>query len=72
MTVLQRIVFANHIKGDVILSFGSELGDIKALQEIASIQEDTNFKSALKSSLDLGNGYAKSYGDAIGKVAPQL
>ncbi len=69
---LGGVKIANLIKGDVILSFGSELGDIKALQEIADIQEDSNFKSALKTSLDLGNGYAKSYGDAIGKVSPQF
>lgn len=66
------VKIAKLLKGDVTLSFGSELGDIDILKSIADVQEDSEFKDALKKSLDNGNGYAKSYGDAFKTAAPQF
>ena len=44
------------------LCFGSEIGDIKPLQDIANIliNEPLEYKNHLKKYLDLGNSYAKS------------
>ena len=66
------IKVAKLLNGDVTLSFGSELGDIDSLKSIASVQEDDAFKAYLKKSLNGGNGYAKSYGDAFKAILPQF
>lgn len=68
---LGGVKIANRINnGEVSLSFGSELGDIKTLQNIASFQEDENFKAVLDKELKDGNGYAKSYSSALAKTQP--
>ena len=49
------------------ISFGSELGDLKPLQEIANIlvKEPPFFKEKLKEYLNLGNSYAVSRSNAL-------
>ncbi len=67
---LGGVKIANKIKGEVILTFGSEIGDIKTLQDIANFQEDEIFASNLDKELKSGNGYAKSYANALAKTHP--
>ncbi|MDE7071307.1 MAG: nucleotidyltransferase family protein [Clostridia bacterium] len=67
---LGGVKIANKIKGEVTLTFGSELGDIKTLQDIANFQEDEVFATNLDKELKLGNGYAKSYANALAKTHP--
>ncbi|MDE5654906.1 MAG: nucleotidyltransferase family protein [Clostridia bacterium] len=64
------VKIADKIKGEVTLSFGSELGDIKTLQDIALLQEDEIFTANLDKELKAGNGYAKSYANALAKTHP--
>ena len=69
---LGGVKIANAIKGDVTLSFGSEIGDLQALQEIAYFKEDETFKAIIDEELKKGNGYAKSYSIALEKTQPFL
>ncbi len=68
---LGGVKIANTISGNVTLSFGSEIGDLATLKNIADLQENDDFKSALNSMLEQGNGYAKSYAYAIAKISPK-
>ena len=68
---LGGVKIANNISGNVTLSFGSEIGDLETLKNIADLQENDDFKSALNSMLEQGNGYAKSYAYAILKISPK-
>ena len=68
---LGGVKIANNISGNVTLSFGSEIGDLETLKNIADLQENDDFKSALNSMLEQGNGYAKSYAYAIAKISPK-
>ncbi|MDE6372592.1 MAG: nucleotidyltransferase family protein, partial [Clostridia bacterium] len=67
---LGGVKIADLIKGEVTLSFGSELGNLQVLQDIASFQEDDAFKTALHEELKKGNGYAKSYATALSQLYP--
>ena len=67
---LGGVKIANLIKGDVVLSFGSECGDIEKLTNTACFTETQEFKNALTDKLKDGNGYAKSYCDALWKISP--
>lgn len=53
--------------GATDICFGSELGQIEPLQQIASIllQEPALYRSALKSSLKKGNSFAQAQGEAL-------
>ena len=67
---LGGVKIANAIDGEVTLSFGSELGILKFLQEIAYFKEDEEFKAILDEELKKGYGYAKSYAIALEKLYP--
>lgn len=68
---LGGVKIANLIKGDTLLSFGSECGDLAALKKAAQFKESDDFKNYLQERLKLGNGYAKSYADGVAKYAPE-
>lgn len=67
---LGGVKIANAIKGDITLSFGSEIGRLNALKEVAHFEENGEFKTALDEELKKGNGYAKSYYVALEKTQP--
>ena len=69
---LGGVKIANAIKGDVTLSFGSEIGQLEALKEVAYFKETDEFKTVLDEELKKGNGYAKSYAIALEKTQPFL
>ena len=56
--------------GATDICFGSELGQIEPLRQIASIllQEPALYRSALKSSLKKGNSFAQAQGEALKPV----
>ena len=69
---LGGVKIANAIKGEIVLSFGSEIGQLNALKEVAYFKEDDEFKVILDEELKKGNGYAKSYSVALEKTQPFL
>ena len=62
---LGAIKIANAIKGEKILSFGSETEDLESLKKVASFKENEEFGKALNFYLKQGFGYAKSFSLAL-------
>lgn len=52
-------------KGEKILSFGSEEGDIEKLKQAVAFKESEQFKTLFESFISLGKGYAASYSLAL-------
>lgn len=69
---LGAVKTANKIKGEKILSFGSEEGDLDSLYEAVNFDENEEFKTLFESFMSQGNGYAKSYSLALESFSPKL
>lgn len=62
---LGAIKIANAVKGEKILSFGSESEDLESLKKVASFKENEEFAKTLNTYLKQGFGYAKSFSLAL-------
>lgn len=67
---LGAIKTADTINAEIILSFGSEDGDVENLKKSAEWQESEEFKSLIDEFLKNGYGYAQSYSLALNKLSP--
>lgn len=64
----------NRLHGVDLLSFGSELGDIQILQEVATAvhAESEEYSDALRAALNLGHSYPRARARALKEVLPRL
>lgn len=69
---LGAIKIANAFKGEKILSFGSEEGDIEKLKKAVAFEESKEFKTLFESFISKGNGYVTSYSLALKSLDEEL
>lgn len=69
---LGAVKTANTLKGEKILSFGSENGNIDELKKALHFQENADFQKLFESYMKSGKGYAASYSLALRQLDSRL